>query len=564
VARRTRTRGAVLGAILALSFLLLWTSAARADFTYQTQFGTSGPGLLSHPFGTAVSADGNSVYVGDQQHQRVVQFSRSGAFIRAWGTAGTAHGQFDGLDGLAVDHAGNVYTSECANSRVQKFAPDGTFLAAFGKNGGDGSSGTGDGEFHCVIGVAIDPSGNIVVPDANNNRVQVLSPSGSFLTKFGSTGTAQGQLSDPEGVTTDIFGNVYVVECINRRISEFTETGTFIRIWGGLGVGNGQFNCPESASVDPQGMVWVADEGNNRIQEFAPDGTFLAKFGKNGGDGTSGTGNGEFNEPEQIGFDCRSNAFVADYGNNREQGFGLPGLPAPNCLVPSVNAGASALPTSVTLNGTIGNDSQLAVYHFEFGPTSSYGVSTAPQTLAASASPVPVSANFASLAPNTTYHYRIIATTFSGTTVSADQTVITPGVRAVVSSAGQSARRWREPRKPRSPRITRRVPTGTTFRFNLSAAGNVRFRFARRGPGRKVGKKCSAPNKRNRRRPRCTRSVPSGSFSFAGHAGLNKVRFQGRVSRRKKLKPGSYRLTITATSPGAAPSSSKLSFTIVR
>jgi DNA-binding beta-propeller fold protein YncE len=74
---------------------------------------------------------------------------------------------------------------------VQKFSPGGTFLAAFGKSGGDGTSGTGNGEFDRVIGVAVDPTGNIVVADATNNRVQVLSPAGAFLLAFGSHGSGR-------------------------------------------------------------------------------------------------------------------------------------------------------------------------------------------------------------------------------------------------------------------------------------------------------------------------------------------------------------------------------------
>jgi sugar lactone lactonase YvrE len=567
VARRTLRPRALLIALLALGIVAASASPAAADFTFQHVFGTSGPGLLASPFGAVVSRDGDSVYIGDQGHQRVVQFGRDGSFVRAWGSLGSGPGQFMILDGLAVDAAGNVYTSECGNNRVQKFSPTGTFLAAFGKNGGDGSSGTGNGEFSCVIDVVVAPSGDLIVVDSSNNRLQVLSPSGAFLRTFGSLGSGPGQFDDPEGAATDTTGNIYVAECSNNRIQEVTSGGAFIRAWGAGGLGNGQFSCPESVSVDPQGMVWVPDEGNNRIQEFTPDGTFVAKFGKNAGDGTAGTGDGEFNEPEQIAFDCRSNAFAADYGNNRVQAFGLPGLPAPNCSPPAVTAaGPSALTTqSATLNGTLANDSQLATYHFEFGPTASYGMSTPDQSLAGSSSPAAVAAAIGSLAPRTTYHFRLVATTFSGAVASSDQTFTTPGVQAVFSKVGQSSKRWHEPRHPTSPRISRRrTPTGTTFRFSLNVAAQVRFGFSRRTAGRRVGGKCKAPGARNRHRPRCTRSVASGAFTFAGHAGLNKVRFEGRISRTRKLSPGSYRLAITATAPGAAPTSSKLAFTIVK
>src|SRR5262249_7905996 len=41
-------------------------------------------------------------------------------------------GQFNGLSGIAVDVAGNVYASDESNNRVQKFGPDGSFKVAWG------------------------------------------------------------------------------------------------------------------------------------------------------------------------------------------------------------------------------------------------------------------------------------------------------------------------------------------------------------------------------------------------------------------------------------------------
>ena len=56
-----------------------------------------------------------------------------------------------------------------------------------------------------------------------------------------------------------------------------------------------------------------------------------------------------------------------------------------------------------------------------------------------------------------------------------------------------------------------------------------------------------------------------GTLSFTGHAGRNKVSFQGRISHSKKLGLGSYTLVITATNAAAQHSSTKqLSFTIVK
>jgi hypothetical protein len=109
------------------------------------------------------------------------------------------------------------------------------------------------------------------------------------------------------------------------------------------------------------------------------------------------------------------------------------------------------------------------------------------------------------------------------------------------------------------------VPLGTTFSFSLNELANVKFEFTRLEAGRKVGHKCVAKNRRNAKRKSCTHAVTAGTLSIGAHAGVNKVVFQGRISRSKKLEPGRYTLVITATdSAGQASAPRNLAFTIVK
>jgi hypothetical protein len=66
----------------------------------------------------------------------------------------------------------------------------------------------------------------------------------------------------------------------------------------------------------------------------------------------------------------------------------------------------------------------------------------------------------------------------------------------------------------------------------------------------------------NRRRPRCTRNVAAGTLTLSGHSGTNRIKFQGRLSRTKKLRPGSYTVAVTATASGLKSAARSLSFTI--
>jgi DNA-binding beta-propeller fold protein YncE len=67
---------------------------------------------------------------------------------------------------------------------------------------------------------------------------------------------------------------VYVLDSGNDRIQIFTSTGTFITKWGSLGRADGQFHAPIGVGVVFLGVdifserVFVADTGNKRIQVF--------------------------------------------------------------------------------------------------------------------------------------------------------------------------------------------------------------------------------------------------------------------------------------------------------
>ena len=83
---------------------------------------------------------------------------------------------------------------------------------------------------------------------------------------------------------------------------------------------------------------------------------------------------------------------------------------------------------------------------------------------------------------------------------------------------------------------------GTNVSYRLSEVGVTTFRVKRATPGRRVGKKCLAPTRRNRRAGPCTRYVQlRGSFIHRSRQGANSFRFMGRLPG-KKLRPGKYRL----------------------
>jgi hypothetical protein len=92
----------------------------------------------------------------------------------------------------------------------------------------------------------------------------------------------------------------------------------------------------------------------------------------------------------------------------------------------------------------------------------------------------------------------------------------------------------------------RRTRTGVTFTYALSEAASVQISFERRRAGRRVGRRCVKPTRRNRRRKACVRHSRAGSVSRVGALGTNRFAFNGRIGG-SDLALGSYRATFRAT-----------------
>jgi len=91
---------------------------------------------------------------------------------------------------------------------------------------------------------------------------------------------------------------------------------------------------------------------------------------------------------------------------------------------------------------------------------------------------------------------------------------------------------------------------GTAFRFTLSEAADVRIRFERQLPGRRVKvkgrRRCVKPTRKNRAKTKCSRWTNAGLLGRSANAGPNSIAFSGMLAG-KALKAGSYRATLAAT-----------------
>jgi PKD repeat protein len=227
-----------------------------------------------------------------------------------WGSSGSGDGQFTYILGVAVDNAGYAYVVDDPDNRVQKFvAATGQYVLKWG------GTGTGPGQFWGPADVAVSATGDVYVVDYLNNRVQQFTSTGGYVRQWGTQGSADGQFLTPYGIAVDGAGNVWVADSGNYRIQKFSPEGVFLAKWGYQGSGNGQFQFPNDVAVDAAGNVWVSDKNNDRVQRFTSTGTYLAQFG------STGTGEGELDDPYGIAVDGAGNVFVVEHGNDRVQKF---------------------------------------------------------------------------------------------------------------------------------------------------------------------------------------------------------------------------------------------------
>jgi sugar lactone lactonase YvrE len=184
------------------------------------------------------------------------------------GGKGTGGGQFDDPFGIAVDRSGNVLVADSRNARIEKFAPSGAFITSLG------TKGAGYGQFSEPNGVAVDGDGNIYVADAGNHRVAKLAPDGSVVAQWSDLG-----FYGPRDIAIGPDNSIYVLDQGHSRIVKMDPNGNVLAVWGSEGSGDGQFANHTGLAVDPKsGRVYVADPLHSRIQVFDSNGKFLWKW----------------------------------------------------------------------------------------------------------------------------------------------------------------------------------------------------------------------------------------------------------------------------------------------
>lgn len=229
----------------------------NADGSFVATFAAPPPVGFSQPTGVAVSDTRNEVYVCDTGNNRILVYDGNGQYLTQFGSLGSEALQFSAPSAIFVDVTGYLLIADTNNNRVQVVWWNGEqwewlyYLA--------------NGQVSAPTGI-VSSGGWVYISDTGNSRIRVYSGGGSLVRDIGSYGSGDGQLFGPAGLALSASGELIVADRLNSRVQWFnTITGAPIRQFGKRGSGPGELWLPSDVEVLSAEEIAITDTKNGRI-----------------------------------------------------------------------------------------------------------------------------------------------------------------------------------------------------------------------------------------------------------------------------------------------------------
>lgn len=293
------------------------------------------PAGYSHPDVAAVAVDPNGrVYLFCRAEHPVQVYERDGRFVRSWG-----EGIFSmRAHGITIAPDGSVWFIDEGEHTARKFTPDGELLLTLGTRGRPSETGydgktvasiaRGGPPFNRPTNLAAAANGDLFVTDGYGNaRVHRFSAKGELLLSWGEPGTGPGEFMLPHGIAVHRDGRVFVADRENDRIQIFSPDGEFLSEWTDV-------QRPTQLVFDAQGraivaeLTWragstsfrngpVAKHLPSRVSILDANGVVLARLGDQGPlDPKWGAADpclpGNFCAPHGLAIDTNGDLYVAE------------------------------------------------------------------------------------------------------------------------------------------------------------------------------------------------------------------------------------------------------------
>jgi sugar lactone lactonase YvrE len=302
---------------------------------------------LARPTAITVAPDGRIVFAEDASH-RVRAIDGAGNLVtlagdgipRFGGDGGPAlDAQLGATRSVTRDSAGRLVVADHGNARIRRLDLCTGLVETIAGNG-DPAYGGDDGpalEAGLAASDALfDADGNLLIADAENNRIRIVDPSGKITTLAG-TGTqgfsgddgppAAAQLNQPVGLELDAAGALYVADFLNGAIRRIAD-GTITTVAGtGVSGFNGddilataaQLNEPTDMDFDADGNLYIADFNNHRIRRVDAVTKIITTVAGTGVAGFNGDGLAtltQLNQPGDVKFDATGVLWLTDFSNH--------------------------------------------------------------------------------------------------------------------------------------------------------------------------------------------------------------------------------------------------------
>jgi uncharacterized protein (TIGR03663 family) len=213
----------------------------------------SEPGQFKDPGGIAVGPDG-SVYVADTWNHRIQKFDPDGNFIRQWNAKDPG---FWGPRGVTVSDEGRVYVTDTGNKRVVPFTTDGLQFEAWG------SDGSAPGQFIEPVGV-VALRDQVIVADTGNRRLQVFLGDGTIVKEWPVFGWEEFYTEPHLALLGD---DIIATDSHNHRFARYRD-GKLLGVWGKTGASRTDLNRPIGIATAEPNVVFISDTMNHRIQKY--------------------------------------------------------------------------------------------------------------------------------------------------------------------------------------------------------------------------------------------------------------------------------------------------------
>ena len=168
--------------------------------------------------------------------------------------------------------SGRIYVADGERHELGIYAADGSLITRLGGRGSD------DGQFDFPAGIAIDPlSGEVLVSDQRNSRVQFFDGDGNFLacvrmrtaTRCGFDFACSNLRQYDQGLTLDGLGRIYVADAFEGVVHVLARDGRRIGAIGAHGRGPGQLRQPLDVVIDANERLFVTSPANGRLEMYS-------------------------------------------------------------------------------------------------------------------------------------------------------------------------------------------------------------------------------------------------------------------------------------------------------